>query len=118
MKNKDMPAMPLDSGSIQYSHEFGWERVGDTGITKREQFCLTMGVADTGDEELDAIIRKGNEQKFAGLAMQGMLASPYASEFGREINDDSYDMPNGLTNNAARYAQALLAQLDKVSDDE
>jgi uncharacterized protein YecA (UPF0149 family) len=93
--NKDMPAMP--SGVLRDVHNAGQEPL-NTGLTKREQFCLTMGVAETGDEGLDAIIRKGNEQKFAGLAMQGMLANQYVNDFAREINDDSYDMPNGLGN--------------------
>ena len=60
MNNADMPAMP--------SPHFKADEL--QGLTKREQACLIMGVADTGDAELDAIITKGNKNKFA---MQGMV---------------------------------------------
>ena len=52
-------------------------------------------------------------EQFAAMAMQGMLSSMYASDFGSEINDKSYDMPHGLANNAVRYADALLQELEK-----
>lgn len=50
------------------------------GLSKKELFCLHMGVAQTGDKELDAIIKKGNEQKAAMMVMQ---------EFQQKNNDDS-----------------------------
>ena len=53
------------------------------GLTKREQACLTMGVADSGDAELDAIIEQGNKQRLAGLAMQGLLSASLG-EFPRQ----------------------------------
>jgi len=67
MNNADKPAMPADQ-------RFGRGWAVSIGLTKREQACLTMGVADTGDAELDAIITKGNRQSLAGLAMQGSMA--------------------------------------------
>jgi hypothetical protein len=84
MNNSDMPAMP--SGVEQTQHLRG-ERPLFAGLTKREHF--------------------------AGLAMQGMLSSKYVGDFGNEINDDSYDHTHGLANNAIRYADALLKELDK-----
>lgn len=49
----------------------------------------------------------------ATQAMKGMLASPYGGEFMSEINDENYDRPHGLANNAVRYAKALLNELEK-----
>jgi len=102
--NKDMPAMPTEvmdkkRGSSGVVESF--TRI-DGGLTKREQFCLTMGVADTGDEELDAIIRKGNEQKFAGLAMSGLATH---DRFG--VKETSI-----MAQWAVECAEALLAQLE------
>ena len=75
MNNADMPAMAQQVTLNEYG-ETTVASDHDTdymGLTKREQACLTMGVADTGDAELDAIITKGNKNKFAGLAMQALL---------------------------------------------
>ena len=55
MKNGDMPAMPLKSGNIEWNHETGWRRIGDSGLTKREQF--------------------------AAMAMQGLLVNMGRNEF-------------------------------------
>jgi hypothetical protein len=69
--NLDMPSRP--------SPHFEDEDL--SGFTKREQACLTMGVADSGDAELDAIIEQGNRQRLVGLTMQGILAtSAYCNE--------------------------------------
>ena len=70
MNNANMPAMPHD---IVFGKGYPLN-YDPTGLTKREQACLIMGVADTGDAELDAIITKGNKQSLAGLAMQGSMA--------------------------------------------
>ena len=93
MNNADMPAMAIWNPDIN---------LGDTagrGLTKREQACLTMGVADTGDSELDAIITKSNKQKFAGLAMQGLLAHD-----GISTDNETW---------AVQFADSLLEELDK-----
>lgn len=37
-----MPAAPLDSGNIVYSHEHGWKRVGDTGLSKLEYAAIQI----------------------------------------------------------------------------
>ena len=87
MNNSDTPAMPqsgTEGNSGDLNNSQDW---GGSGLTKREHF--------------------------AGLAMQGMLSSKYVGDFGNEINDDSYDHTHGLANNAIRYADALLKELDK-----
>lgn len=110
MNNADMPAMPQSgtegvSGGLNSSEDWGGK-----GLTKREQFCLTMGVAETGDEELDAIIRKGNEQKLAGLAMQGLLAGGYCI-------DDPQNRLLDVSNEAIGIAETLLQQLEGGEDE-
>ena len=104
MNNADMPAMAqpvtLDAycfnGDITVASDYDTDYMG---LTKREQACLTMGVADTGDAELDAIITKGNKNKFAGVAMQSLLAH-YGS------SDDQ------VHEYAIHYANALLKALE------
>ena len=56
MNNAESPAVPVKDESDLYGQHYG--------LTKREHFCLHMGVPETGDEELDDIIRKGNELKY------------------------------------------------------
>lgn len=72
------------------------------GLTKREIFCLHNSVADTGDEELDAIIRKGLHQKAAMVAMQGLLAK-----------DDDRQAHN-VALQAVQNVDALLAELERT----
>lgn len=94
IKNGDMPAMPMFSSEAkpcQVRDSSTQSTLDVSGLTKREQFAV--------------------------MAMQGMLSNKYVSEFSTEINDDSYDMPNGLANNAVRYADALLAQLEEKGDE-
>ena len=97
MNNADMPAMPVDIFSDEGLRNY-------MGLTKREQACLIMGVADTGDAELDAIITKGNKNKFAGVAMQSLLA-----HYGTDGADE-------CASYAVEYANALLKALGH--DDE
>jgi len=114
--NSDMPAVPqsgIEDSEGRFSDSSDW---GGSGLTKREQFCLTMGVADTGDEELDAIICKGNEQKFAGLAMQGILANSVMGD--SNLHDSADEWKKDISGSSIEFAKALLAELDKERDDE
>ena len=67
IKNADMPAMPLPMGSETST--------GCKGLTKREMFCLHMGVPETGDAELDEIICKGNRKNTLMQIMCVLLSS-------------------------------------------
>ena len=104
MQNSDMPAMPnIEStdctGEVFQNNTF-------TGLTKREQFCLTMGVADTGDKELDKIITKGNRLRIAMAAMTGEQAARAGFEtlgYQSFWSSDEY----------LREADELLKGLDK-----
>lgn len=69
-KNANLPAMPIELNG------FGlYAPAAFTGLTKLELFCLHHGVPQTGDPDLDSIIRKGNHQKAAMAAMNGILSS-------------------------------------------
>lgn len=59
IKNADAPAMPVDRCDAD-AIDAGIQVF--SGLTKRETFCLYTGVPETGDAELDEIIRKGNQQ--------------------------------------------------------
>ena len=98
MNNADMPAMAM------WTQDMNIGLAAGSGLTKREQACLTMGVADTGDAELDAIITKGNENKFAGVAMQGLLAHYGSSD------DQAYEVL------ARYYADELLKELGQDNE--
>tara|TARA_R110000822_G_scaffold181346_1_gene321100 strand:- start:574 stop:861 length:288 start_codon:yes stop_codon:yes gene_type:complete len=91
MNNANKPSMPI------WTQDMNLGETSGSGLTKREQACLTMGVADTGDAELDAIITKGNKQKFA---MQGLLA-----HYGTDGADE-------CASYAVEYANALLKALE------
>ena len=100
-KNVDLPAMPFEAVTERVNgNTTAW--INHTGLTKRETFCLHMGVAETGDANLDAIIRKGNRQKMAMAAMQGVL-SPYTPI-----------SPSELVNCAVINTDALLAELERT----
>lgn len=103
MNNADMPALGQT------------KRVGDVsitegGLTKREHFCLQMGVPETGDPELDDIIRKGNRQNAAMAAMQGLLSSQESSI----VFYFHGDQDNTIARMAVNHANNLLAELAKV----
>ena len=102
IKNGDMPAMPFEEVKTRYQG-LPDEWANHQGLTKREMFCLYMGVAETGDAELDEIIRKGNRQKMAVSAMHGILSSLTA--------EDSVSKRE-LAGCSIADADALLAELE------
>ena len=80
--NKDMPAMPIfDKRGDTESYDESGVRL--SGLTKLEHF--------------------------AGLAMQGMLASKYYSDFAGKYADHTV----GIAACAVDHAEALLAQLEE-----
>ena len=88
IENGDLPASPSSLDITEYAGTINCSYNKPlTGLTKREAFAMA--------------------------AMQGMIASQYAGEYMNEINDENYDKPSGLANNAVRYADALLKELAK-----
>ncbi len=107
MKNADVPAMPQEG-------DLFCERIGNcptlgTGLTKREQACITLGIPETGDPDLDALILRSERKRIAAMAMQGMLSNKYVSEFNGGDAGQDYK----LCQNAVGYADALLGELSK-----
>lgn len=98
-KNANLPAMPVEFAG------FGlYEPAVFTGLTKLELFCLHHGVPETGDPDLDSIIRKGSHQKASMMAMQGLCANSIAG---------SHHLPQNIALEAVAAADALLAELEK-----
>lgn len=99
MSNTDLPAMPVDA---QYYKDNGGHECESFGLTKREYFCLQMGVPETGDQALDDIIRKGNERKITAMAMQGLITQ------GSHPKTLKY-----IIKEAVQYSKSLLEGLYK-----
>ncbi len=86
MNNGNMPAYACEIiEKTQNAMGTGTKRVTYRGLTKREHF--------------------------AGLAMQGILASKYYGEFIKEVSDTE-DKPKGCSLIAVKMADALLKALD------
>lgn len=73
----------------------------DAGMTKREHAAITLRVPDSGDEQLDALIRQANRRDAAVAAMQGMSMNT------------SIDEAAVLAECAVAFADALLARLEE-----
>lgn len=104
--NGDMPAMPVTDDAGMPFNSVPAEP-STIGLTKREMLCLHVGVAETGDAELDDIIRKGNRQKIAAQIMCGLLSA---------TNKDGDWTGNGAGAGAwaVSEADALLAELERT----
>lgn len=104
-KNANLPAMPVEAAQLYESRcdNGSWE-LASLGLTKLELFCLHHGVPETGDPDLDSIIRKGNHKKAAMMAMQGLCANSIAG---------SHHLPENIAMEAVAAADALLAELEK-----
>lgn len=81
MKNADMPVMPIEGEFWVDSTNPKLGTDAYLGLTKRETFCLHLGVPETGDPELDEIIRKGDRNKSALGIISGFACSPNKEAF-------------------------------------
>ena len=112
MKNSDTPAMPsdiyldpLDSNSSKYPDR----KMPCSGLTKREQACIALGIPETGDTELDELILKSERKRIAAMSMQNVLSSFNPYEHG---DFDSSDFKNTVVASVG-LADALLKELSK-----
>lgn len=78
----------------------------DAGMTKREHAAITLRVPNSGDEELDAMIRQANRRDAAVAAMQGLM--PKYIKCWTEGYDDEY-----FAMDCVRIADALIARLEE-----
>lgn len=73
MENGKQPAYPVphenDDQSIQYNVY--------TGLTKQEYACIKLGIPESGDQDIDALIRKSNRMRIAEKSMEGLLGNHY-----------------------------------------
>ncbi len=58
--------------------------------------CIKLGVPETGDPDLDEIIKKSQRQKFISIAMQGICAKPDLKLFESEIAKQSVLIADGV----------------------
>lgn len=113
IKNADTPATPTTCKISDTNEAWAFQVSGGVfqvpGLTKREMFCLHMGVAETGDAELDAIIRKGNRQKMAAQIMGGLLSG--VDKDGIWVGTEAE-----AEKQAVKEVEHLLTELDKTGD--
>ena len=57
-----------------FGSEFDPINLQHLGITKREYACIHLGIPESGDAELDALIRKAERKKIAVMVLQGLIA--------------------------------------------
>lgn len=100
MKNLDIPARPVD---VELYHSEGGHSCDSFGLTKREQACISLLIPESGDSELDELIRKSRRQKLAGDILNGMLSSEAPEWIGaHDTNAES----------AIKQAYELIKQLE------
>jgi hypothetical protein len=102
--NGDMPAMPVSTKDPSRGHQDTPSTWQHPGLTKREHACIALRVPETGDAELDALIRTAQRRDVAAMAMQGMML--YRTEYGQAPSEDE------LARWSVSQADALLAALD------
>lgn len=107
MKNLDMPAMAqsfaMTEGECGTAIDFLSEEEKYIGLTKREQACITLGIPETGDPELDELILKSERKRIAAMAMQGILQ-------GKQTDNRSFAEIARLS---VGHAKSLLKELDQ-----
>ena len=62
----DQPAMPTT---------YPYMADEDRGFTKRELAAIHLCVPDSGNDELDAMIRRAQRERLAGVMYAGMIAT-------------------------------------------
>ena len=92
MSGLDCSAMPVTQD--HYGH---WDL---SGLTKREHACIALRVPETGDPELDALIRTAQRRDVAAMAMQGYITRISGCDLGAVAFD------------SVMAADALLAELE------
>jgi len=77
MSNLDDAAMPITGVACE------------DGLTKREQACISLLIPESGDVELDDLIRKSRRQNLAGEALQGFMSSAHGKSFGHHYSEQN-----------------------------
>jgi hypothetical protein len=98
MSNLNDPAMPTVESC---------EWATTLGFTKREAAALQLRVPDSGDEELDAMIRKARLLDMATAAMQGLISASNDGD-GNAVYDTS-----AVARSSFAVARALMEEMEK-----
>ncbi len=93
------PAFPFQFDQT-YEQNFGHEE----GMTVRQYAAIHLRVPESGDDWLDAMIRKANLRDTAAQAMAGML--------GGETEDSAFS-EDVAADRARRMAEAVLRETDE-----
>ena len=82
-------------------------------LTKREHAAISMRVPDSGNPELDAMIRRARRWDMATAMMQSLVFTRDENWVRMFRNYREYQEAMGRV--AARYADSLLAALDQTT---
>ena len=96
--NLDQPAMPCEDVI-----EFGGQKYPQAhpGMTVRQYAAIHLCVPDSGDADLDAMIRRAQRERLAGKIIMGLVTNP---------NDEPSIEPNIFTTSwCYQVADAVIA---------
>ena len=111
MSNLDKPMFPQSTGRCPACKV---QLALAPGKSARVYAAIHLCVPESGDAELDAMIRKAQRQRLAGMAMQGMLADGEAlNEIKKRRTSAGVTVADGLTVEAYACADAMIAQREK-----
>lgn len=82
----------------------------DAGMTKREHAAISLRIPNSGDEQLDAMLRQANRRDAAVAAMQGICAA-YQNRCVIDKND-----AEAWAEEAIFIADALITKLEESND--
>ncbi len=104
MSNLTVPAFSR-SGSFHDDTDSDCDSTSQNGLNKREYAAIHLCVPMSGDAELDAMIRRAQRVRLAGMALSGMS----------KHDDNVYTQARAITLaiSADQYADALPAELEK-----
>jgi hypothetical protein len=83
--------------------------VNYAGLSVREHAAITLRVPDSGDPEIDRMIREARRRDAAERAMAAIIAGGFADT----VPHDDMDAGSTVAHFAALYADALLAEMEK-----
>lgn len=78
----------------------------------REHAAIALRIPNSGDEQLDAMIRQANRRDAAVAAMQGFLANASNKEW-EEQAQTIQELADAMSFAAVLFADALLARLEE-----
>lgn len=76
------------------------------GITIREHAAIELRIPHSGDDQIDAMIRKANRRDLAKAAMQGRVA----------CSTIRTDDPEAYARDSVKLADALIVKLEKEAE--